>query len=180
MIDIPETQQLETIEDTENAQSLSSFPNSFVTSPRRSRWFRLFKQLFRFGIVGGLNTLVDLLVLNTLLLLLPTTNTLTLLTYNSLAYSLGAMNSFLLNKYWTFGHRHPVTLKEMIRFIITTLCSIAVSNAIIWLASNLLHPLYVSPLLWANASKVFAISGTVLVSYLGMRLWVFVRKSPSM
>ena len=180
MIDIPETQQLETIKDTEIAQSLSSFPDSFVANPQRSRWFRLCKQLFRFGIVGGLNTLVDLLVLNTLLLLFPTTHTLTLLTYNSLAYSLGAVNSFVFNKYWTFGHRHPVTRKEVIRFIITTLCSIAISNAIIWLASKLLHPLHVSPLLWANVSKVFAIFGTVLVSYLGMRLWVFVRKSPSM
>jgi putative flippase GtrA len=27
--------------------------------------------------------------------------------------------------------------------------------------------------LWANASKVLAISGTFLVSYLGMQLWVF-------
>ena len=30
-----------------------------------------------------------------------------------------------------------------------------------------------NPVLWANASKVRAI-GTVLISYLGMRLWVFV------
>jgi hypothetical protein len=27
---------------------------------------------------------------------------------------------------------------------------------------------------WANASKVVAIAGTALISYLGMRLWVFV------
>jgi putative flippase GtrA len=58
------------------------------------------------GLVGGLNTLVDLLILNGLLWLFPTTSSLTLLVYSSLAYSLGAVNSFLLNKYWTFGKKH--------------------------------------------------------------------------
>ncbi len=39
------------------------------------------------------------------------------------------------------------------------------------------HALIVNAARWANASKVFAIFGTVLISYLGMRLWVFVSKS---
>jgi len=32
---------------------------------------------------------------------------------------------------------------------------------------------------WANASKVIAIAGTALINYLGMRLWVFVSKTPT-
>jgi putative flippase GtrA len=176
VIDTPETQQLERIEATESTNYVSSFPDKHISNLRRSRWSRFFKQLIRFGLVGGLNTFVDLLVLNALLLLFPATNTLTLLTYNSIAYSLGAINSFLLNKYWTFGHRKPISRKEVVRFVITTMCSIAVSNALIWLASEILHPLHINSLLWANASKVFAIFGTVFVSFLGMRLWVFVNK----
>ena len=31
--------------------------------------------------------------------------------------------------------------------------------------------------MWANAWKIVAIAGTVLISYLGMRLWVFVSKA---
>jgi putative flippase GtrA len=30
---------------------------------------------------------------------------------------------------------------------------------------------------WANASKILAIAGTALISYVGMRLWVFVSKA---
>jgi glycosyltransferase involved in cell wall biosynthesis len=41
--------------------------------------------------------------------------------------------------------------------------------------SHLLHPVHLNPTLWANSSKVVAIGGTILVSYLGMRLWVFVQ-----
>jgi putative flippase GtrA len=134
-------------------------------------------QVLRFGLVGGLNTLVDLLILNGLLLLFPTTSILMLLAYNSLAYSLGAVNSFLLNKYWTFGHRQRTSRKELVRFTLTTLCGIGWSTIILWLTSNVLHPFLVNTTLWANASKVVAIAGTACISYLGMRLWVFVSKA---
>ncbi len=128
----------------------------------------------RFGLVGGLNTLVDLLILNALLWLFPTTSTLMLLVYSSLAYSLGAVNSFLLNKYWTFASRQQVSRGELACFTLTTLCGIGWSSAILWLASTFLHPFLVNATVWANASKVVAIAGTALISYLGMRLWVFV------
>ena len=140
-------------------------------------WPPLFREVLRFGLVGGVNTLVDLLVLNGLLFLFPTSSTLMLLAYNALAYSVGAVNSFLLNKYWTFGHRQRTTSRELARFATTTLLGIGWSTVILWLAGNVLHPLIVNAALWANASKVFAIFGTVLISYLGMRLWVFVSKS---
>ncbi len=139
--------------------------------------FRSLSQVLRFGLVGGLNTLVDLLILNGLLLLFPTTSALMLLVYNSLAYSLGGVNSFLLNKYWTFGHRQRTTSRELVRFSLTTICGIGWSNSILWLASTVLHPFLVNPTIWANASKVLAIAGTALISYVGMRLWVFVSKA---
>jgi putative flippase GtrA len=34
-----------------------------------------------------------------------------------------------------------------------------------------------NPTLWTNSSKVAAIGGTILVSYLGMRMWVFVQSA---
>lgn len=141
-------------------------------TPRR---FHVFSQVLRFSLVGGLNTLVDLGILNSLLWLFPTNSTLTLLAYNSLAYSLGAVNSFLLNKYWTFGQKRKTTRKELTCFVLTTLCGIAWSTLILWLASLVLHPILVNTTVWANVSKVIAIGGTSLISYLGMRLWVFVR-----
>jgi putative flippase GtrA len=138
----------------------------------------VFSQVLRFALTGGLNTLVDLLILNALLGFFPTTSTFTLLAYNTLAYSLGAINSFLLNKYWTFTSRQKMTHGELARFTLITLCGIGWSSAILWLASTLLHPFLVNAAVWANASKIVAIAGTALISYLGMRLWVFVSKRP--
>ena len=134
-------------------------------------------QVLRFGLVGGLNTLVDLLILNSLLWLFPTISSLMLLAYNALAYSLGAVNSFFFNKYWTFGQKQGTTRRELARFTLTTLCGIGWSSIILWLASKALHTLPVNTTVWANASKIVAIAGTVLISYLGMRLWVFVSQA---
>ncbi len=143
--------------------------------PVRNR-FQTFKQVVRFALTGGLNTLVDLLILNGLLWLFPTGSSGMLLAYNSLAYSTGAINSFLLNKYWTFGQKRRTTRAELARFALITLCSIAWSGLILWLASRALHPFLFNTTVWANVSKLVAIGGTALISYLGMRLWVFVSK----
>jgi len=141
--------------------------------PGRKRWMR---QVLRFGLVGGLNTIVDLLILNMLLLLLPTNSTRMILIFSAIAYSIGAVNSFLLNKYWTFGYRKRTSWREVARFVVTTLLGIGWSSIILWLASNALQPILINPTIWANTSKVIAICGTVMINYLGMSLWVFVSK----
>ena len=139
-------------------------------------WRQWFGQLVRFGLVGGINTTLDLLVFNSLLWLFPTSNLFISLTFNTIAYSVGAINSFLLNKYWTFEHRHNITSKEVSRFVVTTLLGIGCNNLLLWCANVLLLPVIANSLLWVNASKVMAIAGTVFISYLGMRLWVFTNR----
>jgi putative flippase GtrA len=130
----------------------------------------------RFGLVGGINTLLDLLIFNSLLWLFPTSNLFISLGFNSLAYSVGAVNSFLLNKYWTFQHRQSITGREVSRFVITTLLGIGCNDLLLWCANLLFVSLIARSLLWVNASKIMAIAGTVLISYLGMRLWVFTNR----
>ena len=133
-------------------------------------------QFLRFCMVGGLNTAVDLLILNSLLLLWPTQNTLLLLTYNSIAYAVGAVNSFAWNKYWTFQDRQKASVGEVIRFAVTTLLGIVCNDALLWMVGSILHSAMLSASLSTNIAKILAIGGTVLISYLGMRLWVFVRQ----
>jgi putative flippase GtrA len=140
-----------------------------------SGWMGLILQIIRFGFVGGLNTFLDLLIFNAFLFLFPTNNTFKLLLYNSIAYALGGINSFILNKYWTFDHKQKTTHAEILRFAITTLVGIGCNDLLIWLISGFAHPFIANTQLWANTSKIVAIFGTVLISYLGMRLWVFVK-----
>ncbi len=173
MIETSDLHYRETFEAINSVQSQYKEQNA-DHQPGRKRWIG---QVLRFGLVGGLNTIVDLLILNILLLLLPTNSTRMILIFSAIAYSIGAVNSFLLNKYWTFGFRQRTTRREVTRFIVTTLLGIGWSSIILWLASNALQPILINPTIWANASKVVAICGTVMINYLGMSLWVFVNKA---
>ena len=157
----------------------SQTPDHIQVSKKRylTIWKSWPGQLVRFGIVGGVNTSLDLLILNGLLWLFPTTNTILVLLFNSVAYCLGAVNSFLLNKYWTFARRQRTTWSEVRRFAITTFFGMVCNDILIWFANNLFHPLISNAALWMNASKIVAIAGTVFISFLGMRLWVFVNRS---
>lgn len=144
---------------------------------KRETWIRTIWQFARFGLVGCVNTTIDLLVLNGLLQLWPGQNIARLLLFNSVAYACGALNSFVFNRYWTFQCPGRPKARETARFILITLAAISCNDLILWFMSKILHPAYLNPTLWANISKVAAIGGTILVSYLGMRLWVFVQSS---
>ena len=132
-----------------------------------------FWQFFRFCLVGGANTLIDLLVFNLLLWCFPTNSVLILMGYNSVAYASGAGTSFLLNKYWTFKHKRNITRRELVRFIICLSLEILSSNGLVWLAGKALQPLIPNVTLWANASKVVAVVVGAIISYIFMRFWIF-------
>lgn len=137
------------------------------------RLSRTVNQLLRFSIVGGLNTFIDLLAFNLLLWLLPTTHVHVLVLYNSLAYLLGAVNSFFWNKLWTFEHRSKVTSRQVKHFAIVTLAGIVCNDALIWLVTSALTAASLSESFWTNGAKVAAIAGTFAISYIGMRFGVF-------
>jgi putative flippase GtrA len=141
--------------------------------PRSHAWSSTFWQFFRYCLVGGANTIIDLLTLNALLWCFPTNNVLVLVAYNSVAYSSGAVSSFLLNKYWTFGHKQRTTWRELVRFAISLLFEVLYSNGLVWLAGKALQPVIANPTLWGNASKLLAVAGAAVLSYTCMRFWTF-------
>jgi putative flippase GtrA len=146
------------------------------TVARRKQYRALLLQLLRFGVVGVSNVTIDLLVLNILLLSFPTRSFLLLLIYNSVAYMIGAFNSFVLNKYWTFQQSRTMTTGEVLRFALVNVTGILCNDALLWLAAHTLSMLAIlhsNTLLWANSSKLSAIAGTAVITYCGMRLWVF-------
>ena len=144
-------------------------------SPPRSvqGWNSTLLQLLRYGLVGGVNTGIDLLVLNVFLLRFPTHNAQVLVAYNSVAYCCGAVSSFCLNKYWTFRRTQRTTRREVRRFIISILLELVYSNVLVWLAGKVLQPFIPNPTLWGNAAKLIAIASGAIISYSLMRFWTF-------
>lgn len=151
--------------ETEQAQEAST----------RSGRAASFWQIARFSAVGMLNTALDIATLNLLLWRFPTHQTSLLLLWNSIACLIAALNSYVCNKYWTFRVKQTITTGELARFALVSAGGFVCNNAMVWGVSTLLHPFIASSVLWANSAKLCAVVGTAIVSYAGMRLWVFAR-----
>ena len=136
-------------------------------------WSSTFWQFLRYCLVGGANTLIDLLTLNILLWRFPTNSVQVLVLYNAIAYTSGALNSFFLNKYWTFRRKQKPTSREVVRFAISLFLEVLYSSALVWLAGKVLQPLIANVTLWGNASKLLAVVVGAIISYSFMRFWTF-------
>ena len=161
--------------ETQEKQTPGEPPTSVqnADNQRFHRWKSTFWQFLRYCLVGGANTIVDLLTLNVLLWRMPTHNIQTLALYNALAYTSGALTSFFLNKYWTFRRKQRATSREVIRFAISLFLEVIYSSVLIWLAGKALQPFIANPTLWGNASKLIAVVIGAVISYSFMRFWTF-------
>jgi putative flippase GtrA len=140
---------------------------------------KILQQFLRFAIVGGINTIIDMIVFNLLLYLFPSRNVGDLLLYNTIACVVAATNSFFWNKYWTFKQRQPVTRKELLHFALLTAATVLCNNSIVLILTSSLPSLMASAALGANILRLSAIAGTLFISFFGMRLWVFIKRAPN-
>ncbi len=121
-------------------------------------------EFIRFCVVGVLNTAIDL----GLFALLTRLIGLDPLIANVLSFSAGATNSFLLNKYWTFGAggRGQEVALQATKFAIITLLVLCIHEGLLFLLHKQLD--------WPDLLvKVLAIGVGVVVGFVGNRFWTF-------
>lgn len=123
------------------------------------------RKFIKFGTIGVLNTLVDIVayyIINKLLGVGPYVS-------QVCSFLIAALNSFLFNKYWTFEKRNPVTKKEAVRYLITNAgyltCSLVIMRVLI-------GGLGLDPFLAKFPTAVLM----VFFNYLMAKFWVFADK----
>lgn len=97
---------------------------------------RALVQPLRFGVVGIVNTVLDLAVFWLLAGVLSTP----ILIANTLSYSVGALNSFALNRVWTFrgvAFRRGAAV-QLPLFMLVSLVGLVVANLTLWLFAQAL------------------------------------------
>ena len=93
-----------------------------------------FKHITKFSCVGGLNTTVDFI----LFCVLNSIFGVNYIISQIVSYSGGTLNSYILNKFWTFNDTKvkKKTLKEVIQFITVNLASLAISLIVLSILMN--------------------------------------------
>lgn len=123
--------------------------------------FRKEKQaVWRFGLVGVSNTVVDFAVF-----FLLTAAGAPAAVAQAVAYGAGMANSYIWNRRWTFQVKRKANIKEVLRFLAVNGLSFGASLAVL-LAAERLAPLWLA--------KLAATIAGMAVNFIGSRYWVFV------
>jgi putative flippase GtrA len=121
-----------------------------------------FSEIGRFVLVGSINFAIDLSVFAVALYVLE----IQLIVANTIAYSVATVNSYLMNKYWTFAGRSERNIRasEFVRFVLFNLGGLAISNLTVYLLAEVMPPMI---------AKLGAVGATFVWNYLTIRRFVF-------
>lgn len=118
-------------------------------------------RFFKFAVTGVLNTAVDFAVFLVLSYL-----GVGVYIAQVVSYSAGMLNSYAVNRSWTFRSKEGFFSPAMLRFFVVNLSLLGLSLGVIWLVHGQLG----FPKLLA---KICATGLTVVLGFLVNRLWVF-------
>jgi len=126
--------------------------------------FGKLKHISRFSMVGVLNTAVDFLMFT----LCQSVFNLGYSLSQIIGYSFGVINSFVMNKKWTFDDRkvNKKTFHEFMQFAVVNFISLSITIiAMNVLVKNLNVGVYTSKIIITLLAQI--------TNYLGYKLWVF-------
>lgn len=130
--------------------------------------YKKYKSIIKFGIVGCINTGVDFFTFTLLLSIFGIDK----LVCQVGGYSMGVINSFVLNKLWTFNDKkekvNPIV--QFAKFVITNIISLGISLVGLNILSNKLYiNVYVSKVIVTLFLQVF--------NYVVYKLFIFKGKA---
>ncbi|MDP9427321.1 MAG: GtrA family protein [Actinomycetota bacterium] len=138
---------------------------------------RFARRFSKFSVVGLINAVVDLAVLNLLLWAYPTEEPWQFVLYNFVALVLANVNSYVLNSLWTFRGQARPGLKQGGLFALQALVGVVVSSALFWLLVHYtLNSTALSPVVAGNVAKVISTVIASTLSYFVQRHVVFPRE----
>ncbi|MEK7062338.1 MAG: GtrA family protein [Patescibacteria group bacterium] len=142
----------------------------------------LLKQISKFVVVGVINTGIDFAVLNALMFSMKIYSGRWLILFNSISFAAAVVNSYFLNKYWTFktqntnlpAQAEDSKSKEFSQFLIISVIGISINDAVVYGLATFTSPLFgFSAQMWTNVAKIFATLASMVWNFIGYKFIVF-------
>ncbi|HEU5138610.1 MAG TPA: GtrA family protein [Bacillales bacterium] len=141
---------------------------------------RFRKGLFQYGqfsIIGVTSGILDLGSLNLLLFLFPTEDPVFLTLFNTIAYSLAVLNSYIWNAKYTFREGKERGYRQKLIFVAQAGVSLIISDVSFVLAIDLFHWFSLPSWIEYNASKGASMFLSATSSFFFMKFFVFRKRS---
>lgn len=140
-----------------------------------SKVFSVVYQFAKFVLVGGLSFLIDMGILNFLIFYTGISVGLTQSAFKGISFTAAVINSFVWNKYWTFGRSKTHTVrKEFIQFLIVSIIGFLINLGVDYFFVNIVHPFFGMPAKsWAQFSAMIAAIIALVWNFIGYKFIVF-------
>ena len=137
--------------------------------------FLIIYQAAKFILVGILNTLIDLGLLNFLILISEIKEGLWFSVFKGISFTVAVFNSYFWNKFWTFKKSKTTqTGKEFVQFIIVSLIGFGLNVGVASLVVNAVGPQFgFSKEIWANVGAIAATAFAMGWNFVGYKFIVF-------
>ena len=99
---------------------------------------KLFKQLFRFGIVGGLAFLID----SGVLFVLTEYFNVYYLVSSVISFIVSLIFNYILSIIWVFDVKKKQTIKEIGLFVILSVIGLGINQVVMYVGADILHIYY--------------------------------------
>lgn len=131
-------------------------------------------QVAKFGLVGILNTLMDLGILNFLIFISGIASGWLYVAFKGTSFSLAVINSYFWNKFWTFREKGTASGKEFIQFLVISVMGFGINVGLASLVVNVVGPQFgLTEKLWANVGALAAVSLSMIWNFAGYKFIVF-------
>jgi putative flippase GtrA len=135
-------------------------------------WSPIFPQITKFGIVGGLNTLFELTIIN---IFISAAGGVTLFPlFKAFSFLLAVSNAYIFNKRWTFLSSTRVTQKELTAFFIVNGLALGANVGVATFLVNVVGaPRGIPEAVWVNVSVVIAVLVAMIWNFMGQKHVIF-------
>ncbi len=132
-------------------------------------------QFAKFVLVGGLNFLIDMGILNFLVFYTGIYEGLAQTGFKCLSFVVAVINSYLWNKFWTFKRESVEEVgKEFFQFLAVSIVGLAINLGADYVLVNMVSPFGGIPLkTWAQLGAMFSAIIALVWNFIGYKFIVF-------
>ncbi|QWR77743.1 GtrA family protein [Candidatus Magnetomonas plexicatena] len=135
------------------------------------------RQFIRFALIGALNTVVDMAILNLETILTGLKTGTPFAVQKALSFLVAVIFSYYLNKKWAFEHKDGTKGGKFSHFVAVSLIGMAVNVASASLVVNIVRPglnlTWIGDQVWVNIGSLCGTACGLLWNFLGYKFFVF-------
>ena len=139
---------------------------------------RFFFQLAKFGLIGTANFVVDLGIFSLFVWMTGITEGPAIILFNVISVSIAIINSYIWNKFWSFGERstdEAKIRKQFFQFVAVSVAGLIINTLVTYTVNEVGNVFAIEKTTWTVIAKASASVIVLVWNFVGYKFFVFKR-----